>query len=69
MMTVGFAFRQTNQNELNYLFLLPLVSFAVKRDDCVGQAPTELGRQDGEEKTPPTKQDDMAKSKQLFGTK
>ena len=50
-MAAGFTFLQTNQNEVNYLFLLPLVAFAVKRDDDASQAPKRLGKQVGKEQT------------------
>jgi len=58
-----------NQNEVNYLFLLPLGAFAANCDDCVGQASKELGKLAGEEETPPTMKNDRAKSKWSFGTK
>jgi len=47
----GFAFLQTNQNEVNYLFLLPLVAFAVKHVDDASQAPKRPSKHVGEEKT------------------
>ena len=50
-MVAGFAFLQTNQNEVNYLFLLPLVAFAVKHVDDASQAPKRPSKHVGEEKT------------------
>jgi len=44
----GFTFLQTNQNEVNYLFLLPLVAFAVEHVDDASQAPKRLGKHVGE---------------------
>ena len=34
-MAAGFTFRETNQIEVIYLFLLPLAVFVAEHDDCV----------------------------------
>jgi len=34
-MAADFTFQQTNQTEVNYPFLLSLVAFTTKSDDCV----------------------------------